>query len=279
MRERKCAGRLRAEYREFSPGLLQRNAVAQASEDEDLGSLLRSKRHGISTEWHPVAMVDGKSVPPWHDSDDRVHHVVEPQLSSKYRRFTAESRVPHVVTDDHDRWGAGVLVGCANRTSDDRLHTRDVGTVRRDLCYLGGLDRAAGNGHVALYGSKRADLTDCLHLAPPRHQIVHRPPHLGVRLDVVILERHNPLTALDRQRGGKNGIQEREEARADGDADRKARAADDREPRVFRQHPRAKFEVHPRVVQPAKSARVAMLLLNLLNAAKCSPGCEPGLIP
>src|SRR3954463_12790606 len=107
MRERQRPRRLRAKYRELSLGLLHRNAVAQASEDEDVGSLSRSKRHGISTEWYPVAMVDGKSVTLGHHAADGVRHVAEPQLSSKHRRVTAESRVPYFVTDDHDRWGAG----------------------------------------------------------------------------------------------------------------------------------------------------------------------------
>src|SRR5918993_5394302 len=99
MGERKRAGRLRAQYRELSLGLLHRNAVAQASEDEDVGSLSRSKRYGIHGEGYPVAVVDGKSVPLRHHPDDSVHHVVEPQLSSEHRRITAEARLPHVVTD------------------------------------------------------------------------------------------------------------------------------------------------------------------------------------
>ena len=172
-------------------------------------------------------MVDGKSVPLGHDADDGVHHVAEPQLSSQHRRVTAKSRVPHVVTDDHDRRGTGALVGCDNRASDDRHHTGDVEAGRRDLCDLNGLSRAASKGHVARDGSERANLPDRLHLAPPHHEIVHRPPHLGVRLDVPILECHDALTALDRQRRVEEGIKEREEAGADGDADRQARATDD----------------------------------------------------
>src|SRR5918993_6034114 len=107
-------------------------AVAQASEDEDVGALSRSKRSGIDTKWYPVTVVDGKSVPLGHDADDGVHPVAEPQRSSQHRRVTAESRLPHVVTDDHDRRRNGALVGCDNRTSDDRRHTGDVETVRRD---------------------------------------------------------------------------------------------------------------------------------------------------
>src|SRR5918995_6205064 len=136
MRERKRTGRLRTKCRELSLGLLHLSAVAQASEDEDLGSLSRSKRSSIGTEWYPVTVVDGEPVPLGHDADDGVHRVAEPQLSSEHRRVTAESRVPHVVTDDHDRRGTGALVGCDNRASDDRLHTGDVETVRRDLCDL-----------------------------------------------------------------------------------------------------------------------------------------------
>src|SRR6187399_3203411 len=112
MRERKRARRLRAKCRELSLGLVHSNAVTQAPEDEDVGSLPRCKRRWIGTEWNPVTMVDGKSVPLGHDTDDGVHHVAEPQLSSEHRRVATKPRVPHVVTDDHDRWGTGALVGC-----------------------------------------------------------------------------------------------------------------------------------------------------------------------
>src|SRR6185436_15878609 len=101
VRERKRGGRLRAKCRELSLRLLHRNAVAQASEDEDVGSLSRSKRR-FGTEWYPVTVVDGESVPLGHDADDGVHHVAEPQLSPQHRRVAAESRVPYIVTDDHD---------------------------------------------------------------------------------------------------------------------------------------------------------------------------------
>src|ERR671912_624326 len=94
-------------------------AVAQASEDEDVGALSRSKRSGIDTKWYPVTVVDGKSVPLGHDADDGVHHVAEPQLSSQHRRVTAESRLPHVVTNDHGRRGTGGLVGGDNRAPND----------------------------------------------------------------------------------------------------------------------------------------------------------------
>src|SRR5262245_52818514 len=99
MRERKRARRLRAKCRELSLGLLHSNAVAQASEDEDVRSLSRSERSSIGTEWYPVTVVDGKSVPLGHDADDGVHHVAEPQLSSEHRRVATEPRVPHVVPD------------------------------------------------------------------------------------------------------------------------------------------------------------------------------------
>src|ERR1051325_502581 len=123
MRERQRPRRLRAKYRDLSLGLLHSNAVAQASEDVDFGALSRPKPSCIGTEWYPVTVVDGKSVPLGHDADDGVRHVAEPQLSSEHRRVAAESRVPHVVTDHHDRRGTGALVGCDNRASDDRRYT------------------------------------------------------------------------------------------------------------------------------------------------------------
>src|SRR6185436_15902040 len=179
MRERQRPRRLRAKYRDLSLGLLHSNAVAQASEDVDFGALSRPKPSCIGREWYPVTVVDGKSVSLGHDADDGVDRVAEPQLPPQHRRVTAESRVPHVVTDDHDRRGTGALVGGDNRASDGRLHTGDAETIRRDLGDLNGLDGlygTAGNGHVARDGSERADLPDRLHLAPPRHEIVHRPP-------------------------------------------------------------------------------------------------------
>src|ERR1043165_6472036 len=94
MRERRRPRRLRAKYRDPSPGLLHSNAVAQASEDVDFGALSRPKPSCIGREWYPVTVVDGKSVPLGHDADDGVDHVAEPELSSKHRRVTAESRVP-----------------------------------------------------------------------------------------------------------------------------------------------------------------------------------------
>jgi hypothetical protein len=107
---------------------------------------------------------------------------------------------------------------------------------------------------------------------------VHRPPHLVVRVDVPILECHDALTALDWQRGVEEGIKEREEARANGDADRLARAADQRQRGVLGQHPRAELEVHPRVVQPAKSARVALVLLGLFDAAEGASRSQPRFV-
>ena len=73
---------------------------------------------------------------------------------------------------------------------------------------------------------------------------MHRPPHLVVRVAVPILECHDALTALDRQRGVEEGIEEREEARADGDADRQARTADDRQARILHEHPGAKLQIN-----------------------------------
>ncbi|HVL68750.1 MAG TPA: hypothetical protein VM364_15915 [Vicinamibacterales bacterium] len=108
---------------------------------------------------------------------------------------------------------------------------------------------------------------------------MHRPPHLAARVDVPILECHDPLAVLDRERRVEKGIHEREEGRADGDADRQAQTTDQRQRGVLGQHARPELEVHPRVVQPAESARVALVLLGLLDAAEGAPRSQPRFIP
>ena len=79
-------------------------------------------------------------------------------------------------------------------------------------------------------------------------------------------------------RGVDVGIEEGEERRADGDADRQSDAADQRQPRILHEHPRAELEVDAPVVQPAEGARVALVFLGLLDAAERAPRGEARVV-
>ena len=57
-------------------------------------------------------------------------------------------------------------------------------------------------------------------------------------------------------------------ARADCNRRRQPDAADNRQARILLQHPGAELEVDARVVYPAEGARVALMFLGLLDAAK-----------
>ena len=122
----KRGGRLGAERRQFGLCLLHRDAVAQAPEDEDGRPLASSEGRRIGIERYPVLMVDGKREPLWHHADNGVNDVAETELPSEHRRVTAESRLPHVVADHHDRRSVDVFIGFDNRASDRGRHAGDV---------------------------------------------------------------------------------------------------------------------------------------------------------
>ena len=132
-----------------------------------LGPSRRPKADVSGTERYPVPMVDGKREPFWHHADNGVNDVAEPELPSEHRRVTAESRLPHVVADHHDRRSVDVFIGFDNRASDRRRHAGDVEADGRDLRDLDRLGGSARDDQVAPDGAERADLLDRLELAAP----------------------------------------------------------------------------------------------------------------
>jgi len=117
----------------------------------------------------------------------------------------------------------------------------------------------------------RTERTEVLHrsqVLAPLHEVVQRPPLLVIDVDVPVFDGDHAI-AFSKGKGSVNeGVREREETQANRDCRGEAEAADERQPRIFHEHPRPELEVDARIVDPAERPRVALTLLGLLDAAK-----------
>ena len=105
---------------------------------------------------------------------------------------------------------------------------------------------------------------------------------IGVKCDVGaraledIPDHHDPAGMRIRQWLKQNGVHRAEDGRAGADAQRQRDRADGRKPRPLPQSARGIAEVLPQILQPARAAGIAALLLHLLRTAQRQPGLPAG---
>jgi hypothetical protein len=166
----------------------------------------------------------------------------EPNGSSHNARTAEEPPLPQRVADHDHRRRAGGLIAFDKCSTEQRRNTSDAKSRGRDLGDRDRLDRAV-DGQVPLGENHCAEVVDPLKLIEPGSEIYVAQRPGTISAGVPVSKADDAFTRVQREGGIEELGAKLESADTGRDAKRDSEAPDDRQQRVFDEHPQGKLVV------------------------------------
>jgi hypothetical protein len=212
-------------------------------------------------------MIERKREALWHHAHDGARRGAQLHRATDDVRIGGEACAPRIVADEQDGCGARLLVALEQVAAQRRRHSRNAKSRGGDL---GDADHVWQNAAAEQRTSglaERAEILNVGDVRPPGCQIVERTPLGRVRRRIPVLHGDDAVALVQRERGVEHAVDDAERAHGDGDRDRHAESADERQARIPDQHAHGEPDVEPPLIEQRERSRVALSFFRLFDLA------------